>query len=68
MSWQLPVVVVVVFVAATYLVRQTWLTWTKRKGCGSGCSCTSQKKSNSQSGSVTLIPESELRVRTQSST
>ncbi len=59
MLWQLIIVGVVVAVAAFYLVRQTWRTWTARKrGCGD-CGCARPASPTSQ----TLIPLEQLTLR-----
>jgi hypothetical protein len=61
MSWQLPIVAMIVLAAVAYLARRTWRTLTGRKagGCG-GCSCA---KPPSAEGRGTLIPAEQITSR-----
>jgi hypothetical protein len=60
MDWQWLAVGASVAVAAGYLARQTWRTWSGRKsGCGS-CSCADK---TAVSAGQRLIPASELTRR-----
>jgi ABC-type uncharacterized transport system YnjBCD permease subunit len=61
MLLQYAVVAVVVILAASYLVRQTWRTWT-RKGCG-GCGCAATKKAAPPAGGLVTSDELLARVR-----
>jgi hypothetical protein len=61
MAWQLAIVVLIVAVAAAYLVRQTWRTWTSA-GCRGGCGC-SRTQAAPPEGKVTLIPADQLTLR-----
>jgi len=65
MNWQLFIVLVLVALAATYLLRQHWRTWagTKSGGCGGGCSCPSKANAANDAQSTPLIPVEQLTVR-----
>jgi hypothetical protein len=65
MSWQTAVVLMVVALAAIYVVRRTWRTWTAAKdGCGGGCGCQKAPKSIAESnGTHTFVPVEQLTVR-----
>jgi hypothetical protein len=61
MDWQLIAVSGIVLVAAGYLLRQTWRTWSGRKaGCG-GCGCAKEQSANATPAA--LIPAEQLRLR-----
>lgn len=68
MNWQLPIVILIVAVAAAYLGVQTWRSWTGRKaGCGKGsCGC-GKPKENATDGVEILIPAGQLTVRRRDS-
>jgi hypothetical protein len=64
MSWQLPVVVVLLVLAASYVGYRTWRTWfgKAREGCGGSCGC--GKKAPAQADHAeTLISEDQLLAR-----
>jgi hypothetical protein len=63
MSWQWPLVILVIVLAAVYLARQTWRTWTGSKsgGCGGGCSCSKATATPNQDG-VTLVPVEQVKL------
>jgi hypothetical protein len=63
MDWQLPVVVMLVAVAAVYLARQAWRSWSGQKGCKSGCGCGPK---SSQTGQDGLIPAAAVTIRRSS--
>jgi hypothetical protein len=67
MNWQLPIVLLIVSVAAIYLCRSTWLSLVGRKsGCGGGCSCSaSQPTRQDANGQAPLIPANQLTLRRQ---
>jgi hypothetical protein len=61
MSWQLPIVLLIVLAATAYLARRTWRSLTGRKaggcaGCGGATSAPPQEQR-------TLIPEEQLTLR-----
>jgi hypothetical protein len=61
-NWQLPLVLLIVAVAAAYLVRQVWRSWRgARSGCGGGCGCA--KNAPPAGGHLTLIPADQLTLR-----
>jgi hypothetical protein len=64
MNWQLLVVSMIVAAAGLYLIRQSWRTWSGRKGggCGKGCGCAS-KSTDQSNGDVTLIPSEQITLR-----
>lgn len=57
MDWQWLVVISIVAMAAGYLARRAWRTWSKR-GCG-GCG----SSPNSRPSPATLIPPEDVRLR-----
>jgi hypothetical protein len=58
MGWQLLAAAGIVGLAAAYLVRQTWRSWSGTKsGCGGGCGCAS-KPAQREDG--TLISSEQL--------
>jgi hypothetical protein len=59
-NWQLPLVLLIVAVAAVYLVRQVWRG--ARSGCGGGCGC-GKSAAPAPGGNVTLIPADQLKIR-----
>ena len=64
MDWQLGIVALIVGVAAWYLGRSTWRTWSARKGgCGGGCGCATKATPAEANGHATLIPEEQLTLR-----
>ena len=64
MSWQWPVVLVIVAVAAYFVARRTWQTWHPPAGsCGGGCACPGSKPAAEKDR--TFIPLSELTLRRQ---
>lgn len=62
MYWQLIIVIVIVALAAAYLVRRAWRTWNKR-GCGGGCGCATSKQNGQPVASTTMIPAEQLKLR-----
>jgi hypothetical protein len=62
MGWQLPIVVMIVAAAVTYLARRTWRSLTGRKagGCG-GCGCA--RAPSVAEGQRTLIPADQITLR-----
>jgi hypothetical protein len=62
MSWQLPIVAMIVLAAAAYLTRRTWRSLTGRKtgGCA-GCDCA--KVPSAAEGRGTLIPAEQITSR-----
>ncbi len=63
MDWQWPAVGVSIALAAAYVARQTWRTWSAKKaGCG-GCSCAGKTGPASAQDGSTLISPSELTAR-----
>jgi hypothetical protein len=64
MGWQLALVAVLVSVAAVYLLRQTWHTWTVKKGGCAGCACPTA--SSPPSPTQSLIPLEQLTLRRKS--
>jgi hypothetical protein len=61
MSWQLPIVLLIVLAAAAYLARRTWRSLTGRKA--GGCAGCGGATSTPPQGQRTLIPEEQLRLR-----
>jgi hypothetical protein len=63
MSWQLPLVVMIVLAAVAYLARRTWRSLTARKvgGCGGGCGCA--QAASAPKGQETLIPLEQVTLR-----
>jgi FeoB-associated Cys-rich membrane protein len=63
MSWQMPLVAMIVLAAVAYLARRTWrgLTGRKAGGCGGGCGCAATTKAPEDEG--TFIPAGQLTVR-----
>jgi hypothetical protein len=67
MSWQLSLVLCLIAVAAAYLVRQSWRTWTGQgKGCGGRCQCGDTAPSQTTATSPNLIPVEQLTLRLRS--
>ena len=65
MEWQLLITVGIVILAASYLVRQTYRSWSARKeGCGGSCGCNG-KTQISNDGS--LISSEQLLGRLKQS-
>jgi hypothetical protein len=63
MGWQLPLVLLIVAVAASYLVWQVWRSWRgSRSGCAGGCGC-AKNAAPASSPNVTLIPADQLTIR-----
>jgi hypothetical protein len=63
MDWQWPAVVCTVAVAAAYVARRAWRTWSGRTaGCGS-CSCGPKAQAPGQGNAVRLISGDELTAR-----
>ena len=63
------VVGLLVFLATSYLLWQTWRTWGSTKGgCGGGCSCPGKKTLTTAkvASPVKLISEDELTARVRS--
>jgi hypothetical protein len=59
MDGQLIIVVLIVCLAAVYLVRRMWLTWSGRgKSCSKGCGCGKPDRSK-----PALISSDELTLR-----
>jgi ABC-type uncharacterized transport system YnjBCD permease subunit len=56
-DWQLSLALVCVVLAAAYLLRRGWRTWTRR-GCG-GCA----KAREPGKPAMTLIPSDQIRLR-----
>lgn len=65
MDWQLIIVGVIVALAAAYLARAAWRTWTAARGkCGGGCGCAATTaNSTKKNGAVTLIPAEQITLR-----
>ena len=63
MDWQLPLTVVCILLAAGYLTRRAWRTWTaKGKGCG-GCGTCGSKTAASTAPAKNLISTETLTAR-----
>jgi hypothetical protein len=65
MDWQIALVALAVGLASLYVVRQTWRTWSARKGgCGGGC-CGKRHDEAAKPGTVParIIPVEELTLR-----
>jgi FeoB-associated Cys-rich membrane protein len=64
MTWQLPLVLLLVAAAAGYLAWRAWRTWfgSKARGCGGGCGCAA-KPAAAKNGHVTLVPVEQLTLR-----
>ena len=66
MDWQLAIVLLIVVMAAVYLVRQTWRAWSGASaGCRGGCGCA--RIPEPPEGKVTLIPADQLTLRRRES-
>jgi hypothetical protein len=66
MDGQLVLVVLLVALAAGYVGRQAWRTWSHSgKGCGS-CGCGKNAASGLKTSPVVLIPSDQLTVRVRS--
>jgi len=63
MSWQLPIVLLIVLAAVAYLARRTWRSLTARKagGCGGGCGCAQAPSAAERR--PTLIPADQITSR-----
>jgi FeoB-associated Cys-rich membrane protein len=60
MGWQVIAVLLIVAVAAAYLVHAAWRALTGRNtGCGGGCRCASEPASKGEK----LIPSEQLTLR-----
>jgi hypothetical protein len=63
-DWQLLIVGLLVVLAAAYLGRRAWRTWSASKGgCGGGCHCPDKNRTAAKEPSVTLIPVEQLHRR-----
>ena len=61
--WQWLAVGLLIAVAAAFLLRRTWQTWSGTKqGCGGACDC-SGKSGAAKEGTVVVIRELTLRKR-----
>ena len=63
MEVQFVLVGVLVTVAAGYLLRGAWRTWTGRPGCGGGCGCGKAANPENATGSGTFVPVQQLTLR-----
>ena len=66
MDWQLWLVTVCLSLSALYLARQTWRTFSGRKGCG-GCGCGKRTDDAAKpaAASTRIIPSEELTLRSR---
>jgi FeoB-associated Cys-rich membrane protein len=65
MTWQLPLVLLIVAAASAYLARRAWRTWfgAKTRGCGGGCGCANAAGSPNPNAPAPLIPVDQLVLR-----
>jgi len=65
MNWQMLAVIVLVAVAAGYLLRQHWRAATGRKagGCAGGCSCPSKSTVAANGTEAPLIAPEQITLR-----
>jgi hypothetical protein len=64
MDWQLPLVLLCLALAALYVARRTWRTWSgKGAGCGGGCKCDGGKAAAPAAQAKPLIPVEDLTWR-----
>lgn len=63
MSWQFPLVLLIVAVATAYLVRRAWRTWSGRGLACGGCQCGDNVKRGQELQSKRLIPLQQLALR-----
>jgi hypothetical protein len=63
MSWQLPLVLLIVAAATGYLVRRAWRTWAGHGAGCSGCQCGDNAKETQGLQSERLIPLQQLTLR-----
>jgi hypothetical protein len=66
MDGQFLLVILVVSIAAIYLLRRSWKTWFGvRSGCGGSCGCgaKTEQTEKTSDGRETLIPLQQLMLR-----
>ena len=65
MDWQLGLVLLAVGLAAAYVFRQTWRSWSPAKGggCGGGCCGKGNNTAKPAASAPRIIPVEELTLR-----
>ena len=54
-NWQLAATLAIIGLAAAYVIRLTWKSWTgKKTGCGSGCGKCSTPEPPEEKGRISL--------------